>query len=520
MKKGHLFLFFVFLNLVIQSQDTLVFIDELTYDSDIEEELIKAYFEDEKSDYISLFLLSNPEISNEQISQITKRINNGFNTINTASFSKKSEAKQVKHIFKTVHKLFLHKYEMEADFHQIFDNGTYNCVTASVLYGILLKKLNIPFVVNQTPIHVYLIIYPKSHRLVLETTDPVSGYSAYSQNDKSKFINELLSRKLISQEEFQNQTINSLFDKYFFTDDSIGMDELIGIQYYNRAVLKFQDKEYTESYHLGEKSYMFFPMEETVNVMLASAAEILNKSNYDDKADVELLSKLMRFKNHSVEHNDLVNEYLRIINNQLINKGDILYFRKVSTYLIENTRDSLLEADIKFYYNYELARYFYNKGLYEKAFPLANNAVALRQKNIDAQTIFIYSLIQKIQKETDGDIIMNEFQSYDSTYNFLAYHELYSALKLQTYLTLMSQAFDTNNSVKGEEYRKMFETYYDLNNITNLDKKFIVNAYTSGAMYYFRKYNVTKSKMMLRKGLEYVPNNFDLETRLRQINSY
>lgn len=101
-------------------------------------------------------------------------------------------------------------------FTELNKNGNYNCVTATALYGLLLNDLGIPFSIKETPEHVYLIAYPKSDAILIESTDPLKGYRVFNDNYKALIVQNLKENKIISESEFKTGNVNNLFDKYFF----------------------------------------------------------------------------------------------------------------------------------------------------------------------------------------------------------------------------------------------------------------------------------------------------------------
>ena len=45
----------------------------------------------------------------------------------------------------------------------------------------MIKELDIPFEVIETPRHVYLVVYPEEDKTIVESTDPKKGYRYYSE---------------------------------------------------------------------------------------------------------------------------------------------------------------------------------------------------------------------------------------------------------------------------------------------------------------------------------------------------
>ena len=85
----------------------------------------------------------------------------------------KNRLKQLKSVFEKTHTVFLKRYREQIFFPSVFETGEYNCVTATMLYVLILEKLKLPYAILEEPNHVYVIVYPDEDYIVFETTSPV-----------------------------------------------------------------------------------------------------------------------------------------------------------------------------------------------------------------------------------------------------------------------------------------------------------------------------------------------------------
>ena len=87
------------------------------------------------------------------------------------------------------------------------------------------------------------------------------------------------------------------------------------------------------------------------------------------------------------------------------------------------------------------------------------------------------------------------------------------------YVVEFGDNFEKPNIARGEKYQKMFETLYETNkNITLLSPDAVGKAYSEACVYYFKKGQKVKAKQLLEKGLQIVPNDFQLKMRKQMIN--
>src|SRR5690606_24076468 len=108
--------------------------------------------------------------------------------------------KKLKQLFKLTHKNFLRRYEDSANMNDMFKNGTYQCVSASILYSYILESLSIPYQIKELPQHVFVIAYPESFNIMIETTDPTRGVFAPNTKGQEQFLNSLVKNKYLDQE--------------------------------------------------------------------------------------------------------------------------------------------------------------------------------------------------------------------------------------------------------------------------------------------------------------------------------
>ena len=166
------------------------------------------------------------------------------------SFLKKLEKKQtsikkeqdfVRYIFSKTHQLYLRKYEPYASFSDLFNSGSYNCLSGTILYATILTHFQIPFQVIETNYHIFLTVETEQGKILLEATDPVRGF-VQSERD--------IEKRIAAYKENTVTVSNSKLTYYQFNFElfkSVSMEQLRGLLYYNKAVDSFNRKRLEES---------------------------------------------------------------------------------------------------------------------------------------------------------------------------------------------------------------------------------------------------------------------------------
>jgi len=84
-------------------------------------------------------------------------------------------------------------------FSRIFEAGIYNCVTASMLYALILDHYQIPYEIKEKPTHIYLVALPGKDNILFETTNP-RGLYVPDEKFKRDYVNSLVQLKYTTQE--------------------------------------------------------------------------------------------------------------------------------------------------------------------------------------------------------------------------------------------------------------------------------------------------------------------------------
>ena len=166
------------------------------------------------------------------------------------SFLKKLEKKRtsikkekdfIEYVFSKTHQTYLKKFEPYASFNSLFSNGSYNCLTGTILYAVILHHFDIPYQVIETNYHIFITVDSKQGKILLEATDPLSGF-VDTENGIEKRISTYRQNSLTAS--------NARATYYQFNFDlyrSVSLEELRGLLYYNKAVDSFNHQKLEES---------------------------------------------------------------------------------------------------------------------------------------------------------------------------------------------------------------------------------------------------------------------------------
>ena len=254
-----LFIFFVLLPLVVHSQEKYLSIDEIEFETEIEQRTIEKLLKNE-GEIIDGFLVIAPEDS-ASFGKWEDFYAKEIDALKQRKKPKKIE-KDVKYIYDRLHEKFLRKYETLAYFDQIFENGVYNCVTAVALYAMSFEELGIPYSIKETPTHVYLIADPGNSQLLIETTDPVSGFRSFTPGFRENFVSQLAMQKLVDQSDIASKGVYPVFDEFYFGGADLTLKQLVACQYYNLGITYFNEKDYYKAWNAFSKAQLLHSSEQ------------------------------------------------------------------------------------------------------------------------------------------------------------------------------------------------------------------------------------------------------------------
>lgn len=312
--------------------DTLVFPNEITYHSDLEREAFYEFFNDNQENYIKLFFAKDPSLTKEEYLNKYAALEQYISTLKNDKNFNKQEKKKVKYYYNKIHNKYLSKYELNTFFPQIFKNGYYNCATGTILFSLIFDELNIPYTIKVSPIHAYIVAYPSTESIIVETTNPIKGYFTFNQTFKDNYVKHLRDNKMISTQEYNSSSVDVLFDKYYFKEKDISLKEMVGIQYYNDAIEKIQNQNLEDAFYELEKAYLFYPSDDIEYLLYYTAAYVIEKQDYSDIKYVNFLYKIARYKKFGINQQQIIGEFGRITQTQMEYKGryelyDTIYSR-------------------------------------------------------------------------------------------------------------------------------------------------------------------------------------------------
>jgi tetratricopeptide (TPR) repeat protein len=496
--------------------DSLVRWNEITFSSPFEQQAFNGFLKKKGNDYVSVFLGNAPE-ADKYLGFFNEKINVTLKEIETSGALKKRNDKKVKAVYQEVHDRFLSKYELENRFYEIMSKGNYNCVTATALYAFFFEKLGIPYNIMERPTHVYLVAYPDAENIMVETTTPMFGFTTYNPDFKASYVSTLKKQKIIGGEEAVGSNVDELFNKYFFGTENISLTELVGIHYMNDGIYRRDKEDYKGAYEQMMKAYLFYPCPKSEFLLMSFGAILLDQKTTDPVTKAALIGRLSRFDNVGIDLEAIQGEFQRLTQQVLGKTNDRELYAKCYEAMMANVSNPEIANELKYIYNYENGRIYYNQGNYVKAKPFFAAALQAQPRNAELSGPFIACLGQSLRNERRNRAVVDTLESYRSRFPVLDEYPNFLTMLGLSYAGIFGDAYAKNDPVEGEKYKKLFEDLYEKGSMNIVSQDIIGKAYSEAAVYYFRKGQKTKARTVIDRGLEIVPGDYQLKMRKQMI---
>ncbi len=151
----------------------------------------------------------------------------------------KNEVRFLRSLVNKSHRKFLKHYQAYAQFNEVFETGTYDCLSGTAFFSVVLNELGYSYKIIETNYHIFLLVSTKHGEVLLETTDRLAGLKTSSEE-----INQTLALYKQNQLSASTAEVNYyLYQTQLFREvDAI---QLSGLLYFNQAVVAYNRQNWS-----------------------------------------------------------------------------------------------------------------------------------------------------------------------------------------------------------------------------------------------------------------------------------
>jgi tetratricopeptide (TPR) repeat protein len=482
-----------------------------TYSSTLEEEIFNSYKRDSLNyNFLESLFAIDSTMNLETVAKYKQELLSVIKTFPVKEDKAKKEKRRIKAIYDEIHSQFFRKYALDSYFTDIFNDGTYNCVTASALYAFTFDELNIPYHIKETPSHVFLIAYPNTHKIYLETTVPGAyGFTIPKESEVKKIIDELIAYKLVTTEEVLDKGYMKFYEDYYYGKEFVDKRALIGMQYYNKGLTKMNDADYDNALNNLRKSKVFYSSP-LINPILKGIMFIkVNGLEFNTEEDIDFLIELLSISKYPEDYtiSNVKSSLFKIIEHD-DNNTDFIERTILKLKPIEN--EKIKNEAVEFLYEY-LARNAANDEELDIALHYCDEILLINPKSKIAEQIIEYACFRKVMLSLYDLNALKSFMEMSEKYAFLKSNKRYNISLAHFYGNIALRNFQNKDIDTGTGYMKKFESVIDDNDLLDdINKILIADLYLKAGNYYYYKDKYQSSYRIFTKGLSYIPNHPDL----------
>jgi len=255
------------------------------FNSSFEEDLFTSLQSKNPIDSSNLYLTfsNDPKVLQKKLQELIFKISDELE-----GKRHKNEMAYLRQIFLQIHKQYLKKYQRYSTFERVLLDGSYDCLTGTVLYAMVLRELGFPVEIHETGVHCYLKTYANQTPVLFESTDPLNGFITEPdiiKEREKKYAHDLPSNPNTLQglAGFKSTTAASSVSSY---SRLIGLKELAGLHYYNQAVISYVIKDYKGAVNILEKSFSLYSSDRIYNLLVQCIGHVFENpdlSEYEKK---------------------------------------------------------------------------------------------------------------------------------------------------------------------------------------------------------------------------------------------
>lgn len=177
----------------------------------------------------------------------------------------------LQYLFTKTHQRFLQNYTDYVSFRRTLKDGTYNCLTGTALYALLLDYFDFKYNIIETNYHIFLVAYTQSGKVLFEATDPLKGFVV----DEAEINTRISTYKqnTLARLNSKNKTYYRFsFDLY----NDVSLEQMSGLLHYNLAIVEYNNHRLAASINHLDKAiglYQSPRTEEFARIVLLSVVE-------------------------------------------------------------------------------------------------------------------------------------------------------------------------------------------------------------------------------------------------------
>ncbi len=481
---------------------------QLKYNSKVEEKLIKSFLKNETPnlDTLTSWLVAEGNNDSLSIYDIRQNYNILLNNIKIQIDIDDDADDKAEDIFDYLHDKIFKRYLAEANFKQLFSEGSFNALTGNAIYYLICRHYKIPIEIIYSPYYLYTRINFNDESIDIEIMDKLDGFD--KDMNKGAMLQFLVNLNIINTYEYQNENEDLLFDKYFGGLTPIDPYKFTAALYNVRGskflqlgnleeALKYFEKaviiDQNNNHHLDNYKYALYNLNDMISPY-DSFIPYLKNSFWILSDDPTFVDVAILMSNKAILY------YADELRNH---RKALKIIRSLKTrYLNEKYLKVINEQELQVRYNW--ANYFYKNGQNYLAYTKMKE-IYFEDKTIpkykEGYVDFTVSYVTKLLKmREDIDKARGVMDTlYSEAPDYYRVKDLYVNVLLFPIHNYMNSNLNKAKYIAHKVFKKFPNHEYV--------QFFISQVYHELALQQLRKNNMKEAYKILVNGLKYLPND-------------
>ncbi len=206
---------------------------------------------------LPLFLAGAAEMNKEKEDAIREKLESFIDKMERKRRGVTSDKAFLKKVFYAGHRKHLKEYKPFHNLYSLFSTGSYNCLSGTAFYALVLEKLGYSYQVYETDYHIFLIVQTgEGEEILIESTDPLNGFVTGRQE-----IAERIEKIRMDSEGDLQQKSNDYYNFKLDVFRKVSLKQLAGLQYFNQAAHLYNKQQFSRAENALSKGRMLYPAE-------------------------------------------------------------------------------------------------------------------------------------------------------------------------------------------------------------------------------------------------------------------
>ena len=341
-------------------------------------------------------------------------------------FDRLAPKSRVKKVFSDIKKKHLYSYRLDTFFPDLFGRKTYNCVTGTALIAIIFDELSIPYSIVKVPNHVYLVAYPKTLKIGVESTN--RKYGIYQWNDYSKrlAVNYLLTIEKVTEEDIRQNGVDLIIERYFYVESDLTFKNLIGIHFFNRALHFNKNNSNERALKYAHLANTYDKNDQSYFLKAGILTDLISETEHDDITNINYLTQYYNIENKPTRKDQIKSLFEYGIYSAFHKRDDIAFIDQSVELVNANIKDEASRNLFLSYIELERTEWLIDQAKYSKAHKSVIKGYQLDSTNKRFEKLIPFLIVNKLY-DIEPDILEidsiveakeNEFPFLKNSYRF------------------------------------------------------------------------------------------------------